>query len=148
MKNFKLEPYDDKVVIKPHDRETISKGGVYIPEGSQPEATFGEVVAVGPGLRNMFNVEDRASMRTKVGDKVFYPKFGAHKLEHDGEDYVVIKEGDLFVREEKKEFQASDVNKEEVNKVLEETEPFETSDVLQQTLEDEELDIEIEDDEK
>jgi len=119
MEKFNLEPIDDKVVIKPIDPETVSAGGVYIPEGSQPEATSGTVVAVGPGPRLM-GKDDRYPMECKVGDVVYYPKFGAHKLEYENEEYVVIKEGDLFCRAKKE----PEISKEAIQEVLKETKPL------------------------
>ena len=100
MEKFDLEPIDDKVVIKPKDPDTISAGGVFIPEGSQPEAICGTVVSVGPGAHRFGAVtgNERYGMKCKKGDLVYYPKFGAHKLEFEGEEFVVIKEGDLFLR--------------------------------------------------
>jgi hypothetical protein len=35
-------------------------------------------------------------MQCKKGDTVYYPKFGAHALELEDEDYVVMREADLF----------------------------------------------------
>lgn len=120
MEKVNLEPIDDKIIIKPIDPETVSAGGVFLPEGSQPEATSGVVVAIGPGPR-MMGKEERYPMECAVGDLVYYPKFGAHKLEHDGEEYVVIKEGDLFCREPKKD---PEVSKEAIKEALADTKPI------------------------
>jgi len=125
MEKVNYEPIDDKVLIKPKDPETISAGGVYIPDGSQPEATSGTVVAVGPGPRMGAKTElsgdVRWPMKCKVGDTVFYPKFGAHKLEYDGEEFVILQEGDIFLRVP---HTAPSVCKEAIKEIMAETQPL------------------------
>ena len=39
---------------------------------------------------------DRGDMQTKVGDHVIYPKHGAKKFDHEGEEYLVIREPELL----------------------------------------------------
>jgi len=121
MEQINLEPIDDRIIIKPQNPDTISSGGIYIPEGSQPEATSGIVVSVGPGA-HLFGGQgdERYQMKCVVGDLVYYPKFGAHKLEFEGEEYVTIKEGDLFCRT----ILVPEIKKEAIKEVLAETKPL------------------------
>jgi len=130
MEQFRLEPIEDKLIIKPTDPETTTGGGVYLPEGTQPDATSGVVVSAGPGIKKLGAKDnnERYPMRCKVGDLVFYPKFGAHKIEYDGEGYVIISEGELFCRELPPIFDEKKIDKEEIKKVIKDTEPFKETD--------------------
>lgn len=121
MNKLNLVPVDDKIIIKPLDPESISSGGVYLPEGAQPEATSGTVVAVGPGLKNMAaGATERWTMFCEVGDIVYYPKFGAHKFELDDIEYVVIREVDLLAIR-KKDLKDFEVDKDELKKAIDDT---------------------------
>lgn len=90
-----LQPIEDKVILK-SATETMSSGGVIIPDLAQENTMVADVVAVGPGRWK----EDgkRFAMACKVGDKVVFPKFSAHRFEYDDEEYIVIRESDILAR--------------------------------------------------
>ena len=88
---MKIEPLNDKVVIKPLDAEKVTESGLVIPdtvEGEKP--VQGEVVAVGPG--KMLEDGKRAAMSVSVGDTVLFTKYAPDEVEIDGEEYLVIDE--------------------------------------------------------
>lgn len=91
---MKFNPIGDRVIIKPLDPDEITKGGVILPDIAQEGSSLGEVVSIGPGawLQN----GDRAVMQCEIGDKVYYPKFGAKEIECGDEDYVIIRETEIF----------------------------------------------------
>jgi len=89
-----FEPVADKVILKEIDANTMSEGGVIIPDTSQEGTQLGEVVAVGPGA---IMIDGKyCKMQTKPGHIVVYPKFGAKKLEYKGEDYLILKENEIL----------------------------------------------------
>lgn len=92
----KLTAYDDKVIIKPNGAESITSGGVIIPDTAQEDTMIGEVISIGPG-RYDFNGK-RVPMDTAVGDLVVFPKFGPMKFEYNDEQYIIAKEGELLAR--------------------------------------------------
>ena len=126
MKKLDLLSIDDKLIIRPQDPDTISSGGVYLPDGAQPEAIFGEVVAVGPGLKDITG-GGHWEMMCQVGDIVYYPKFGAHKFEIENEEYVVIREVDLLAI---KKTDTTKVDKDAVKQALSDTVPLSDSRAL------------------
>jgi chaperonin GroES len=51
MLNFKrFTPFANRVLIRRAETITKTKGGILLPEKSQEECQFGEVVQAGPGL--------------------------------------------------------------------------------------------------
>ena len=48
-KSVKLEPLGDRMVVKPIEREEITKGGIVLPDTAKEKPQEGEVLAVGPG---------------------------------------------------------------------------------------------------
>jgi len=87
-------PINDNVVIKPVDTQDVTHGGVIIPDTSQEATLEAEVVAKGPGAVLMDG--KRHDMQVSVGSKVVYAKFGAKKLDYQGEEYLICKEADLL----------------------------------------------------
>lgn len=48
----KLLPLFDRILIRRAEAITRTKGGIVIPEKAQAKVLQGEVIAVGPGMRN------------------------------------------------------------------------------------------------
>jgi chaperonin GroES len=91
---IKFRPLQDRVLVKPLDNETKTKGGIIIPDTAKEKPVQGKVVAVGPGLRN----EDGKlqPMGVKAGDKVLYGKWSGTEIKVEGEDMMVMKESDIM----------------------------------------------------
>ena len=91
---MKFKPLQDRLLLKPIEAETRTKGGLIIPDTAQEKPIQGEVVAVGKGKR----LEDGRlqPLGVKVGDKVIYGKWSGTEVKLDGVDHVILKEEDLF----------------------------------------------------
>jgi chaperonin GroES len=89
-----IKPLHDRVVIKPLDQETKTKGGIIIPDTAKEKPQEGKVIAAGPGARDANG--KRQPLGVKVGDKVLYGKWSGTEVKVDGQDVVVMKESDLF----------------------------------------------------
>ena len=92
---MKIEPLNDKVVIKPLSKEEVTSSGIVIPDTVDKEKPMqGEVVAAGPGKFD----EDgkRLPMSVKVGDKVLFTKYAPDEVEIDDEEYLVIDEDKIL----------------------------------------------------
>ena len=85
----KIKPLADRVLIKVSDAETKTASGIIIPENAQEKPQKGTVVAVGIGTK-----DNPTSL--SVGDKVLYGKYAGTELKHDGEEFVIMKESDIF----------------------------------------------------
>ncbi|TMF03499.1 MAG: co-chaperone GroES [Chloroflexi bacterium] len=49
MASVNLRPLGDRVVIKPLEREEVTKSGIVLPDTAKEKPQQGEVLAVGPG---------------------------------------------------------------------------------------------------
>ena len=92
----KLEPLGDRVVIKPIEREEVTKGGIIIPDTAKEKPQEGEIVAVGPGKLS----EDgkRIKPDVKVGDRVIYARYAGTEVKVDDEEYIVLRESDILAK--------------------------------------------------
>jgi len=85
-----MKPINDRVVVKPAMAEEKTKGGIIIPDTAKEKPQRGEVVAVGPG-------KDGNLMTVQVGDIVLYGKYAGQELQHNGEDFLIMREDDILV---------------------------------------------------
>ena len=95
----KLEPLADRLVVKPIEREEVTKGGIYLPDTAKEKPQEGEVLAVGPGRVS----EDgkRIAMDVKVGDIVVYSKYGGTEIKVDDEELIILRESDILAKKNK-----------------------------------------------
>ncbi|MDZ7316633.1 MAG: co-chaperone GroES, partial [candidate division KSB1 bacterium] len=83
-----------RVVVKPLEVEEAKVGNIYIPDTAKEKPMQGEVVAVGPG--KITETGQKIPMEVKVGQKVLYGKYSGTEVTIDGEDYLIMRESDIF----------------------------------------------------
>ncbi len=89
-----LKPLADRVIVKPAPAEEKTKGGLYIPDTGKEKPQYGEIVAVGPG--KTADSGQLVEMEVKVGQKVLYGKYSGTEVAVEGEDYLIMRESDIF----------------------------------------------------
>jgi chaperonin GroES len=92
----KIEPLGDRVVIKPTPQEEVSKGGIVLPDTAKEKPQEGKIIAVGPG--RLTEEGKRIAMDVKKGDKVIYSKYAGTEFKLDGEELIIMREGDLLAK--------------------------------------------------
>jgi len=95
----KLQPLADRVIVKPTEKEEVTKGGIILPDTAKEKPQEGEVLAVGPGRLS----EDgkRLAMDIAVGDVVVYGKYGGTEIKVNGEEVVILRESDILAKKSK-----------------------------------------------
>ena len=91
-----LRPIDARIVIKKLAKQEQTESGIILPDtvNEQGQTAIGDVVAGGPGSRNMMN-GDRMPLGIEVGDKLIYMKMGAYEVKHNNQEYFVITEREI-----------------------------------------------------
>ena len=95
----KLQPLADRLVVKPIEREEVTRGGIVLPDTAKEKPQEGEVMAVGPGRLS----EDgkRIAMEVKVGDIVVYTKYGGTEIKIEAEEFMILRESDILAKKGK-----------------------------------------------
>ncbi|MEA2024461.1 MAG: co-chaperone GroES [Actinomycetota bacterium] len=89
-----LKPLGDRIIVKPQDEEeSRTPSGLVIPDTAKEKPQLGEVLAVGPGE---FKDGERIPMDVKVGDVVFYSKYGGTEVKVESEDYLILSARDVL----------------------------------------------------
>jgi chaperonin GroES len=91
----RIEPLEDRIVVRPSEATEEMRGGLYIPDTAKEKPTQGEVIAVGPGR---FEKGERVPVDIKVGDKVLYGKYSGTQITLDGEEVMILKASDVLAK--------------------------------------------------
>jgi chaperonin GroES len=89
-----LKPLFDRVVVRRVDSESVTKGGIFIPDAATEKADQGTVLAVGAGKRN--NQGEVVALDVGVNDRVLFGKFAGQTVKIDGEELLILKEEDIL----------------------------------------------------
>lgn len=84
---MKIKPIGDRILVQPKSRESVSKGGIVIPDTAQEKTTQGVVIAVGG---------DKEVIKVKVKDNILYDKYSGMEIKVDGKDHLILKMEDVF----------------------------------------------------
>ena len=90
---MKLKPLADRVVIKLVEAEEKTKSGIILTGAAKEKPEVAEVLAVGPG--GMVDGKE-VKMTVKVGDKVLMSKYAGTQVKVDGEEYTILRQGDIL----------------------------------------------------
>ncbi|MBI3952919.1 MAG: co-chaperone GroES [Chloroflexi bacterium] len=92
---FKVKPLGDRVVVRPIDKEEVTKSGLVLPDTAKEKPQEGEVLAVGPGRTKPMG-EGREPMDVKAGDKVLYAKYAGAEVKLESETYLILGQNDIL----------------------------------------------------
>lgn len=88
-KEVNIKPLQDRVLVLPAEAAETTSSGIIIPDTAQEKPMKGTVIAVGNGKKD-------EPMTVKVGDAVLYGKYAGTELKVDGEEYLIMRESDIF----------------------------------------------------
>jgi len=83
----KINPLDDKILVKIIEDKPEKTSGIILPESSEKEKPMlGEVVAIG----------ESEMIKVKPSDKVLFAKFSGTEIKVNNEDHVVLQATDIL----------------------------------------------------
>ena len=89
-----LRPLQDRIIVKRVEEETVTAGGIFIPETAKEKPMQGVIIAVGKG-----KVGEDGKVRpldVKAGDKVLFGKYAGTEIKLDGQDFMIMREDDIL----------------------------------------------------
>ena len=92
---MKLNPLEDRIVVRPNSAEATTASGLVIPDTAKEKPQQGEVLAAGPG-RRAENTGELIPLDVKVGDTVVYSKYGGTEITVEGEDLLILTGRDVL----------------------------------------------------
>lgn len=91
---MKFKPLHDRIVIRRLEGEETTKAGIIIPDTAKEKPQKGEVVAVGPGVRD--EAGKLVPTDLKPGDRVLFGKWSGTEVKIDGDELLIMKESDVM----------------------------------------------------
>ena len=91
---MRLEPLNDRGLVKRLESEEIPGGGLYIRGTAEEKPSKGQVIAVGPG--KLGDDGKRVALAVKEGDEVLFNKYAGTEVKLDGVDHLVMREEDIL----------------------------------------------------
>ena len=89
-----LRPLQDRIIVKRLEEETMTAGGIFIPETAKEKPQKGEVIAVGNGKKT--EEGKILPVDVKKGDKVLFGKYAGTEIKIDGQEYLIMREDDIL----------------------------------------------------
>ena len=91
---MKLQPLNDKIVIKREEAGEKTSSGLYLPSGAQEKPRKGKVIALGQGkyLEN----GKRSTFQVKEGDKVLFSSYAGSEVKLGDDEYLIMAEDDIL----------------------------------------------------
>lgn len=80
-----IKPLADYVVVQQEEPEAKTASGIYLPTQAQEKPKVAKVLAVGKGVKEV-----------KVGDRVVFGGYSNTELKHEGKEYILIKEENIY----------------------------------------------------
>lgn len=91
---MKIRPLQDRIVVKRLEGDTVTKGGIIIPDSAKEKPVEGKVVAVGSG--KVLKDGKVRPLEVKIGDTVLFGKYSGNEIKLDGVEHVLIREDDVL----------------------------------------------------
>ena len=82
MASLNLRPLGDRVVVKPLDREEVTKSGIVLPDTAKEKPQEGEVMAVVPDV--------------KQGERVLFAKYSGTEFKLEQDELLILRESDIL----------------------------------------------------
>ena len=89
-----VKPIGDNILVKRVGAETVSKGGIVIPDSAKEKPKEGNVIAVGAG--RLLSNGKRTEFQVKVNNKVLFTSYAGSEFKIDGEEYLIMSEDDIL----------------------------------------------------
>ena len=91
---MKFRPLHDRVLIRRVAPEGKTTGGIIIPDTAQEKPMEGEIVAVGPGVRDEKGAV--VPLDGKPGVRILFGKWSGSEIKLDGKDLLIMSESDIM----------------------------------------------------
>ena len=89
-----IRPLGDRVLLKRLEADNNVQGGIILPDSAKVKQETAEVVAMGPGIKDTEG--NLIPMPVAVGDKILMEKYSSQELTLDGEEYIILRAGDII----------------------------------------------------
>jgi chaperonin GroES len=91
---IKLQPLGDRVVVERDESETVTAGGIVLPDNAKDKPTRGRIVSVGDG--RLLDSGKRCELQVKVGDRVLFTSYAGDTFKLGTRELLLLREEDIL----------------------------------------------------
>jgi len=91
---IKIVPLGDRVVLRRAEAESMTQGGIVLPDAAQDKPQRGEVVAVGDG--HVKNDGTKVPLTVSEGDRVIFSSYAGDDIKIGDNEYLLLRESDIL----------------------------------------------------
>ena len=91
---MKVEPLNDKIVVKRVEAESTTAGGIVLPDSAKEKPKQGRVISLGDG--KLLENGKRAKFQVKEGDRVLFTSYAGSEVKIGNEEYLIMTEDDIL----------------------------------------------------
>ncbi|MDO4551727.1 MAG: co-chaperone GroES [Planctomycetia bacterium] len=92
--SLNIQPLGDRLVVKRDAAETVTSGGIYLPETAKNKPSRGTVICVGNG--KLLKDGSRSELQISAGDKVLFLSYAGEEFKLKNEEYLLLREEDIL----------------------------------------------------
>src|SRR5208283_2412932 len=89
-----LQPLGDRVVIEREESESVTAGGIVLPDSAKDKPTRGSVISVGEGKLNKDG--KRIALQVKAGDRVLFTSYAGEQFKLGERELLLMREDDIL----------------------------------------------------
>src|SRR5512142_2402113 len=91
---IQLQPLGDRVVVERDESETMTAGGIVLPDTAKDKPTRGTVISVGEGKLNKNG--SRTPLQVRVGDRVLFTSYAGENFKLGDRELLLMHEEDIL----------------------------------------------------
>jgi len=91
---MKIRPLADKVLVQRIEADSVTSGGIVLPDSAKEKPQRGKVVSVGEG--KLLKDGGRGKMQVKKGDSVLFTSYAGSDIKIDGKEYLIMDESGIM----------------------------------------------------
>lgn len=91
---LKFRPLHDRILVQRLEEETVTAGGIFIPETAKEKPIQGKVISVGKG--KMLEDGTVRNLDVKKGDTILFGKYSGTDIKISGKEYLIMREDDVL----------------------------------------------------
>ena len=91
---LKIQPLHDRMVIERDESETVTAGGIVLPDTAKDKPTRGKIISVGEG--RLLDDGRLSPLQVKVGDRVLFTSYAGEQFKLGDRELLLMREEDVL----------------------------------------------------
>lgn len=91
---MKIRPLADRVIVQRLEAESVTTGGIVLPDSAKEKPQRGKIISVGKG--KVLEDGGLSKMQVKKGDSVLFASYAGTEVKIDGKEYLIMNESDIM----------------------------------------------------